>query len=363
MSALIMHVYQMRSANLTIKANTEQRIRACMAALEEVSKNWLAAKMVFKLFDAIIGNKHLEERLRYAAGNRHKRQQTQTMGRPAPPMSREPSNKRKYEDIDDSLYSNASAPAAQMSYERSRPQSPAVTPAREPPGLPQIHTQNSSPELLRHDAFMGASRATTRQGSPSHGVGTSFPGTPSGLFLVTRDSPTIPVDLWNNFQPEQLFPAEANISIPMFSPSQQSSFLDPALGGASNTHFGQASGYAYPDDPASRQAYGSRPYQPLQPGQPSASHMHMQQQPQQFSLGSQMHMSSAGSVHGFGGQNEDANSVHSNMSQGPIVPTTLNVEDWFQFFGIQGDPGQQPGVLGTAGAQLGMLQGFGQRRS
>jgi len=343
-----------------------------MTALDEVSKNWLAAKMVFKLFDAIIGNKHLEERLQKAAGNRHKKQQTQAPVKATPQLSREPSNKRRYEEMDDSLYSNAGAPAAQMSYERSRPQTPVITPAREQPGLPQINTRASSPELLRHDAFMGASRATTRPGSPSHGFpGMSYPGTPSGLFLVTRDSPTIPVDVWNNFQPEQLFPAEANISIPLFSPSQ-ASFLDPALTAASvnNTgQFPQGSGFAYPDDPAARPyqqpSVGYQSHQSHQSQQQSAPQIqpqHMQQPAQQHHpeprTWTQLQMSSGGQ--GYGGQSEDAMSVNSNMSQGPIVPTTLNVEDWFQFFGIQGEPGQ-PHVMGTAGAQLGMLQGFGQQ--
>jgi len=195
----------------------------------------------------------------------------------------------------------------------------------------------------------------------------SYPGTPSGLFLVTRDSPTIPVDVWNNFQPDQLFPADANISIPLFSPSQ-ASFLDPALTATSVTNNGQVpqgSGFAYPDDPASQAFQPSNHpigFQPHQPNQQSAPHIpphmqqHAQQHPSEPRTWSQLHMSSAGGQ-GYGGQSEDAMSVNSNMSQGPIVPTTLNVEDWFQFFGIQGDPGQ-PGVLGAAGAQLGMLQGF-----
>jgi len=56
--------------------------------------------------------------------------------------------------------------------------------------------------------------------------------------------------------------------------------------------------------------------------------------------------------------NEDAMSQHSSLSQGPIVPTTLNVEDWFQFFGIQGDLGSTPSSVGVSG-RLGMLQGYG----
>jgi hypothetical protein len=30
---------------------------------------------------------------------------------------------------------------------------------------------------------------------------------------------------------------------------------------------------------------------------------------------------------------------NSSLANAPVVPTTLNVEDWFQFFGINGDMG------------------------
>ena len=36
----------------------------------------------------------------------------------------------------------------------------------------------------------------------------------------------------------------------------------------------------------------------------------------------------------------------SSRGQAPIVPTALNVEDWFQFFGINGDIGGAGGALG-----------------
>ena len=41
-----------------------------MTALKEVSKVWLVAKMVHTLFESILGNKALEERLQKAAGKR-----------------------------------------------------------------------------------------------------------------------------------------------------------------------------------------------------------------------------------------------------------------------------------------------------
>lgn len=358
-----------------------------MSALDEVSKNWLAAKMVHKLFDAILGNKHLEERLQKAAGNRHKKQAQQPAAKIVTQPTRESSSKRKYDDLDDDglYHTNGGAPTAQMSYERSRPQTPAITPSREPaPGIPTINTRGNSPELMRHDAFMGASRTTTRPGTPSHGMGLSYPGTPPDLFLVTRDSPFLPSELWNSFQPDQLFPAEANISIPIFSPQQQSSLIDPALSsgsaGVPHQHMPQQQGYQYADDLVRRASYTTpqstnshlnayHASQHQQHPQQLLPHSHPQQQHQQQQQKQSHHVNEsemwsqlqlAAAQAGATQSNEDAMSVNSSMSQGPIVPSTLNAEDWFQFFGIQGDL-NGPGSVGVSGG-LGMLQGFGGRQ-
>ena len=76
-SALIMHVYQMRSSVPSIVATSQERINICMSALKDVSKVWLVAKMVHTLFESILGNKALEERLQKAAGKRHQKARRQ----------------------------------------------------------------------------------------------------------------------------------------------------------------------------------------------------------------------------------------------------------------------------------------------
>ena len=60
-SALIMHVYQMRSKVPSVVQATQDRMRVCMNALKDVSRVWLVAKMVYTLFESILGNKVLEE--------------------------------------------------------------------------------------------------------------------------------------------------------------------------------------------------------------------------------------------------------------------------------------------------------------
>jgi len=64
-----------------------------MDALKEVSKVWLVAKMVHTLFESILGNKHLEERLQKAAGKRHQKNK-QTAPQP-PPKPVQEATKRK----------------------------------------------------------------------------------------------------------------------------------------------------------------------------------------------------------------------------------------------------------------------------
>lgn len=70
-SALIMHVYQMRSSDPTIAADSRERMDVCMKSLREVSSIWLVAKMIYALFRSIIGNKTMEERISRASGRRH----------------------------------------------------------------------------------------------------------------------------------------------------------------------------------------------------------------------------------------------------------------------------------------------------
>ena len=198
-----MHVYQMRSSNQAIVATTHQRLTTCMDALKAVSKVWLVAKMVHTLFESILSNKQLEERLQKAAGKAHKKTKPTAV-----PLSRSDSdnksyNKRKFDDMD---FGYSGPPAPQMSYERSRPQSP-VNGLKDVPQS-QSSMQNpvvtTSPPIRQNsDAFMGASRSGTRQTTPFNTY--SYPGTPPDLFLHTRNSPNISQDLWQNYQPDQLF--------------------------------------------------------------------------------------------------------------------------------------------------------------
>src|ERR1700712_5915988 len=139
-----MHVYQMRSSNKNIVHATELRLQICMNALKEVSKVWLVAKMVHTLFESILGNKLLEERRQKAAGKRHKKAHHV--------KPKEEPQKRKFDEIDMGFPNGP--PAAQVSYERSRPQTPALTPSRELPpqsnGMPQMSA--GSPHMARQSS-------------------------------------------------------------------------------------------------------------------------------------------------------------------------------------------------------------------
>lgn len=333
-----MHVYQMRSSNKAIVAATEQRMRTCMAALKEVSKIWLVAKMVHTLFQSILGNKHLEERLQKAAGRRHQRPSkttATTTPRNGVQEGQPPQNKRKYDDIDAGF---SGQPSHNVSYERSQPQTPAMTPSRELPPSQQnggngTHldtTESSPPRAARTDAFMGASRANTRPTTPSGGP--AYPGTPPDLFLVTRNSPTIPQDLWHNFEPGQLFPSEANLNFPTLSPQQQgATFMDPVMqqqvpaNGTANQH------NQHQHQHQQQQQFDAHLQQPFPDGQQTGDNMHGHHNDwAQFNAMNQRQR-------GNGNQVNEETWSNSSVSQGPIVPTTLNVQDWFQFFGMSGD--------------------------
>lgn len=323
-----MHVYQMRSSNQSIVSVTQQRITICMNALRDVSKVWMVAKMVHTLFESILGNKVLEERLQKAAGRRHQKGKpngfsgTKTKDPTPTESTSNESHKRKFEEMEFG-YSNG-PPAPQMSYERSRPQSPAITPSRDLPQqtqgqqqqqLPQL-SSNDAPQMKATDAFMGASRSNTRPTTPFNPY--SIPGTPPDLFLHTRNSPKISDDLWQNYQPDQLFPPEANGLFPLQSPNQ--SMVDPALRQPQQ----QAQQFA----PQMQQSQSTAlPLDPQQQQQMSSTSMSYAQDPAAWAQ-----LQAMSSAHGGQQQSDDQ---YSNSSYGgPIVPTTLNVGDWFEFFGI-----------------------------
>ncbi|KAI9732569.1 MAG: Transcriptional activator of fatty acid utilization [Cirrosporium novae-zelandiae] len=366
-SALIMHVYQMRSSIPQVITEVQNKLRICMDALKKVSKVWLAAKMVHTLFESILGNKVLEERFQKAAGTRHKKSKQNTHNtfnslggfqkRSADPP------KRKFDDMEMGFTNGP--PAPQVSYERSRPQSPTNQPStREMLGSSSMGLPHQSPNIRQHssDAFMtGNHQGQTRPTTPfNHSY--SVPGTPPEFYLVTRNSPPISQSLWENFQPDQLFPEGADMSLSHF-PSPVPQPLDPQLQMA-----GQHPMQAAPPGVQNLQAQmhnpsphqiphrgphdspigGMPPQAPMggMPSQMMPQQQHQSQHAQNWQHASQpqqsqqQHAIDPGLTNGPGameGQSpEDSWSTSSRGGQG-MIPPTLNVEDWFQFFGINGD--------------------------
>ncbi|RDA86390.1 hypothetical protein CP533_0300 [Ophiocordyceps camponoti-saundersi (nom. inval.)] len=327
-SALIMHVYQMRSPVPSIQQATQDRLRSCMEAMKEVSRVWLVGKMVYTLFESIIGNKTLEERLQKAGAKRHRKMQ-QSLSQLEQQTTRSCDvSKRKFDDI--AIDFTANAPTPQESYERSRPQTPSTSFKNDVGNalqLPDVPSPSARP-ASGTDTFMGgtSSRPQTRPTSPVY-PSFSLPATPPDLYLVTRNSPNLSQSLWENFQPEQLFPESSSMPVmPSLSPTQTHPNLDQNVMAR----------------PSPRNVAHGPPNQP-------ASHFSTRSLGQGNGL---MH-----SVPGFQAQSaslwqstvdfgmHDGHSPESwstSSAQGQSAPTTLNVEDWFQFFGINGSDGNQP---------------------
>jgi len=312
---------------------TQQRLRVCMAALKDVSRVWLVAKMVYTLFESILGNKVLEERLQKAAGRRHKKM-TEAVTNQLNNMKRDESAKRKYDDM--ALDFGIVGPAPQESYERSRPQTPAREMGQPSTAMGAPPTIKSPPQR-QSDTFMGGStsRPHTRPPTPFN-PSFSVPATPPDLYLVTRNSPNLSQAIWENFQPDQLFPdGSANLSIPQFSPPQSHHNVDPNLMPQMQTPNMQGldANHAQPGQVPQRMRGSSASGSisghigsPIQPGMMNPNIQNFQPQPgvwrNDFSTGIEAHSPS---------------DSWSSASAQPSVPTTLNVEDWFQFFGINGD--------------------------
>jgi hypothetical protein len=314
-SALIMHVYQMKSSNKSIVSATEQRIQICLDALKEVSKVWLVAKMVHTLFESILGNKHLEERLQKAAGRNHKKNKPPSAP-PPPPKPAPEATKRKFDDMDLGFPAVNGPPAPQVSYERSRPQTPAVTPSREmqpqQPPMPQMTTGSPQMNRQNHDAFMGPSRSGTRPTTPFNPT-YSYPGTPPDLFLVTRDTPNISQEVWQNFQPDQLFPADTQVNFPV----PNHNLVDPALSQPQNLSMHQQNNGSVPPQ---HQMPGGPQMQPAIGVPGNFDHNNQQAWAQQMEMMSQNQQQH--------GAQDDTWSQSSGGRHAPIVPMSLNVDDW-----------------------------------
>ncbi|RKF54521.1 Cutinase transcription factor 1 alpha [Erysiphe neolycopersici] len=324
-SALILHIYQMHSSVPSIIEATQQRIHICMNALKEVSRVWLVAKMVYTLFESILGNKVLEERLQKAAGTHHKKMtKDSTNGKNQAhifPQTREARQgvniKRKYDDM--ALDFNLNGPAPQESYERSRPQTPSLTPGREVRYAitPLTSRPIISPNLRQNpDSFMGGnSRYQTRPPTPFNP--SSIPVTPPDLYLVTRNSPNLSQSAWENFQPDQLFPeGSSNMQTTLFSPLSTEQNLDPNLASAIDISSNQN---PLPQltqrtrNPVARNFHGTT-------SQPNLLRAEVPQNWQ----GCHRQNSQDGVDYSPG----DSKSTVS--SQGPTVPMTMNVEEWYE---------------------------------
>lgn len=349
-SALIMHVYQMRSPIPSIQQVTQDRIRTCMTALKDVSKVWLVGKMVYTLFEAILGNRVLEERLQKAAGKRHTKfqrtmqsaleQHAQDQNQQQQQSLRE-SAKRKYDEM--AIDFSVTTPTPQESYERSRPQTPQAPHRTDPPlsnnhGMPppQPHVTSPGGRQGNLDAFMGGSgsRPHTRPPTPFN-PSFSVPTTPPDLYLVTRQSPNLSQAMWENFQPDQLFPESASMPLlSHISPTQTQQNLDPNLmqhmphGRQAQPQ--QASNVYAQQQQQQGQQENKMTGSPMQHQNPSFLQASMAGFPGQQSGQQQPGQQGVWQTTNFDGlpDGQSPDSWSTGSAGGAPVPSTLNVEDW-----------------------------------
>ncbi|KAJ3573061.1 hypothetical protein NPX13_g4836 [Xylaria arbuscula] len=338
-SALIMHVYQMRSPVSSIQRVTHDRIRTCMDALKEVSKVWLVGKMVYTLFESILGNKSFEERLQKAAGRRHRKDKQAFAQLDQHQRQQEAAAKRKYDEMAIDFSVTTPTPMHQESYERSRPQTPRN---EHMPNQAAMGPPLTSPNTKLSDTFMGGtnSRPHTRPATPFN-PSFSVPGTPPDLYLVTRNSPNLSQSVWENFNTDQLFPENSNIALPQMSPPQnqnQQQTLDPnvmsQMQGMSSPALGQPNHF---QGLGMQKSTGGSPLQAntfLQPGIGGFS-------------GATTTLWPGGDVNALQEGHSPSDSWSTGSTHGQPAPTTLNVEDWFNFFGINGNEMNFSGLDGT----------------
>jgi hypothetical protein len=160
------------------------------------------------------------------------------------------------------------------------------------------------------------------------------------LFLVTRTSPNLSPSLWENFQPDQLFPDGTAIFPELTSP--QHNAVDPQLQMQSQLPTqGMDQRHMMPHQMPSRGLLGPQGSPELLSNMPPGMAMQGQQPPQIFGMENQQ----TWPMHGLDGtlnatmEAASQDDTWSNSSRsGPTAPTTLNVEDWYVDHALLGFP-------------------------
>lgn len=309
-----MHIYQMRSPVPSVLSATQGRIRICMNALKEVSKVWIVAKMVHALFKSILSNKSLEERLQTAAGRRHKKPRVDSRPNEG---KEEPQQKPKQNGVQ--LGVTQTAPVPQVSYERSRPQTPRPqTPAGNSSGDGGQSVQgtgmDASPAMMRslqaNEGFSSDARRSINPFRTPYPVST----TPPNFYLVTRDSPEISQSLWENFQPDQLFPENTPTLMPATHDTLDLERLLPQTQKPSMQHQGLNDQQVLPSMRVLQDEQEN--INEIQDPVGMAQIQRMQQQIRSPNWPGQI-----------AGEAEKSDEYWANF--GPAIPTTLNVDDWY----------------------------------
>lgn len=309
-----MHIYQMRSPIPSVLSATQGRMRICMNALKEVSKVWIVAKMVHTLFKSILGNKSLEERLQTAAGRRHKKPRVDSRPNEG---KEEPQQKPKQNDVQ--LGVTQTAPVPQVSYERSRPQTPRP---QTPVGIPsgdggqsvQGTGMDASPAMMRslqaNEGFSSDARRSINLFRTPYPVST----TPPNFCLVTRDSQEFSQSLWENFQPDQLFPENTPTLMPASHDTLDLERLLPQTQKPGMQHQGLNDQQVLPSMRVLQDEQEN--INDMQDPVGMAQIQRMQQQ-----------ISSPNWPGQLAGEAEKSDEYWANF--GPAIPTTLNVDDWY----------------------------------
>ncbi|KAL1901642.1 Transcriptional activator of fatty acid utilization [Ceratocystis pirilliformis] len=378
-SALIMHVYQSRSPILAIKKVNQERVKICMDALQNVSSVWMVAKLIHKLFSSILGNKVLEERLQRAGIKRHRKSHANETSRPTFPASANGISLQQPIKLEPSITPTAMSEPIQQASTGLPPvslpeqsQIPHISietaisstqttsvPANMAPSTASRQSMPTSGNRTGTgagagagaDAFMGGteSGAQTRAQTPFN-PSFSAPATPPDLYLFTRNSPNLSQSMWENFQPEQLFPEGNDVPVyPDMMTSQVDVNMDPiAMAPSTEQTLGMdpfspvprsgtmghgevfvaggnnSQGFMPPRDLA-----GSGPPAAFTTSSPAQVQWVDQQSGQSGTVATD-------SANGATGQSPDSWSSSSVQGAGPQsqVPSTLNVEEWIQFFGF-----------------------------
>ena len=219
-SALIMHEHQMQSNVSSVVQAAQGQMRICINAVKDISRIWLAAKVVYTLFESAVSNTIPQEGTKNTPGKRHKKIK-RGIDQEASHNNLEGLGNRKYGETEYEFNVHIGPPSQEL-YGTSRVQASTRD-------LPQYTTSGATPPISAHDTRQSQQTLMSAKISCPQGIDAtssfSILAAPPDMYTVMQYIPRLSQSTFQQNLP--LLERPMNRKPTQFSPLKSSANPDP----------------------------------------------------------------------------------------------------------------------------------------